>query len=433
MITRLTFILLFLASFGVVKGQKLISIEDAISIALKNNFDILVARNDADIDKTNNTAGNAGMLPTLQVNGSGSYSINNLHQELSSGTTNITNGTKATGFSASTKLLWTLYDGGKMFVTRNKLTEIEAQGEIQYQGQVLSTIYDVISAYYNIIRQKQILTSTNEVINYNKLRLTIAQASFNAGSADRTDLLQAQIDLNVTMENAINQQYVIDAAIKTLNLLLGKDASEITEVTDSIPLNYTPDEALLKQKLFSENASVKVFQKQVDIARLSLKEFDAGFLPKVSFDAGYYLSQTENSKGTTSLNRTNGPQLGASVTIPIFSAGENKRKTTTSKIQIESAEYDLQQVKLQVNTELSNALKGFENQQKLRKIEMENKELTKTNIEISIQRLRLGQSTSLELHMAQESYAQSCTRLINFDYNLKIAEIKLKQLIATLQ
>jgi len=433
MISRLTFILLFLASFMVVRGQNAITIEDAIGIALKNNFDILVARNDADIDKANNTAGNAGMLPTLSVNGSGSYDINNIHQELSSGTINNTNGITSTGFSASTRLLWTLYDGGKMFVTRNKLAEIDAQGEIQYQGQVLSTIYDVISAYYNIIRQKQILTSINEVINYNKQRLTIAQAAFNAGSFDRTDVLQAQIDLNVTMENAINQQYVIEAARKTLNQLLGKDASELTEVTDSIPLDYSPDEALLKQKLFSENTSVKIFQKQVDIARLSLNEFNSGFLPKVNFDAGYYLSQTENSKGTTSLSRTNGPQFGASVTIPIFSAGENKRKTTTAKLQVESAEYDLQQVKLQVNTELSNALKGFENQQKLRQIETENKELTKTNIEISIQRLRLGQSTSLELHMAQENYAQSCTRLINFEYNLKVAEIKLKQLIATLQ
>lgn len=65
-------------------------------------------------------------------------------------------------------------------------------------------------------------------------------------------------------------------------------------------------------------------------------------------------------------------------------------------------------------------------------IEKENNELNKEYIEICLQRLRLGQSTSLELHQAQDSYVQSSTRLINFEYNMKMAEIKLKQLIATL-
>jgi outer membrane protein TolC len=131
-------------------------------------------------------------------------------------------------------------------------------------------------------------------------------------------------------------------------------------------------------------------------------------------------------------NRSIGPQLGGNIVIPLYLAGENKRKVSVAKLQLQSAEYDLQNVKLQVNTDLLNAITGFNNQRQLMEIEKENNELSKENIEICLQRLRLGQSTSLELHQAQDSYAQSCTRLINFEYNLKIAEIKLKQLIATL-
>lgn len=432
MTNKLTFVLLLLIPFGQLWAQNVVTVEEAVSIALKNNFDILVARNDADVAKINNTAGNAGMLPTLQVNGSGSYELNNVRQKISNGTTNNYNSISSTGLSAGTTLSWTLFDGGKMFVTKSKLAEIEALGEVQYKEQVLSTVYEVIAAYYDLIRQKQVLNSINEVITYNKERVTIAQAGYNAGSLIRTDLLQAKIDLNVTMENAINQQYTIDAARKTLNLVLGKDASEMTEVTDSIPLNYTPDEEMLKQKIFSDNTTVQAFQKQIDIARLSLREFNAGFLPKVNFDAGYYFSQTDNSKGSTLNNRTYGPQLGGSVSIPIFSAGENKRKTAVAKIQVESSEYDLQRIKLQVNTELLNALTGFNNQKKLMQIEKENNELNKEYIEICLQRLRLGQSTSLELHQAQDSYAQSSARLINFEYNLKVAEIRLKQLVSSL-
>jgi len=81
-------------------------------------------------------------------------------------------------------------------------------------------------------------------------------------------------------------------------------------------------------------------------------------------------------------------------------------------------------------TELQNTLKDFENQHKLLEIETENKALAKENFEISLERLRLGQTNSLEVHLAQEQYVLSCTRLVNFQYNLKIAETKLKQLVA---
>ena len=82
--------------------------------------------------------------------------------------------------------------------------------------------------------------------------------------------------------------------------------------------------------------------------------------------------------------------------------------------------------------ELENALSEFDVQLKLLEIERENNELTKENLKISLERLRLGQTTSLEVHQAQESYIQSCTRLVNFEYALKIAEIKIKLLLATL-
>jgi outer membrane protein TolC len=63
-------------------------------------------------------------------------------------------------------------------------------------------------------------------------------------------------------------------------------------------------------------------------------------------------------------------------------------------------------------------------------IEKNNHSLTKENLDISIQRLRLGETTTLETKLAQESFQDSLTRLLNFEYNLKVAETKLKQLLA---
>jgi Outer membrane protein len=413
-------------------AQKTLTIDEAIKTALKNNYDILVAGNDADIAKVSNTAGNAGMLPTVGITGSGNYGVSNTTQKASGGTETNYPSLSTTTLSAGAQLNWNLYDGGKMFVTKSKLNEIQSLGEIQFKDKVLQTLFNVIAAYYDVVRQKQQLNSINESLNYNRSRVTIAQAGFNAGSMLKSDLLQSKIDLNVTEENAINQKFMIESALKTLNQLLGRNPDEQFQIVDSIPLGYSPDKADLLQKVNSANTSILSFQKQIDIARLALKESRSAYLPTLSFKGGYYLSHTANSAGSVLQTNSNGPQVGATLAIPIYNAGETKRKETAARIQAQSAEYELQNIKLQVNTELTNTLTEFENQQELLKIETENNELAKENIQISIERLKHGQATSLEVHLVQEDYVQSNTRLINFRYNLKLAETKLKQLVANL-
>jgi outer membrane protein len=429
---RIRILILSLMTFSSIRAQQILSIDDAISVALKNNFDILVSRNEADISKINNTPGNAGMLPDINIAGNGNYEINDVHQEYSDGTFSDINPLNKTALNAGVEINWTLFDGGKMFVAKAKLTEIETLGEIRYKEQVLQTVYEVIAAYYDIVRQKQQLASIIEVMNFNQERVKIAQTGYTAGSLVKTDLLQAKIDYNVTKENAIHQQFVIDAARKNLNVLLSKNTEEYFEVSDSIPLSYFPEKDKLIRQIDSANTSILAFQKQLDISRLALKENQSAYFPTVNFKAGYYFSQNNNSVGSVLKNNSTGPLIGGTVVFPLYSSGDTRRKISIAKIQFQSAEYDLQQIKIQKNTELKNALTDFENHQQLLEIEKENNDLTRENLEISLQRLRLGQTTSLEVHQSQDDYVQSCTRLINFQYNLKIAEINLKQLVAAL-
>ena len=414
-------------------AQNVLTVDEAVSIALKNNYDILVAHNDASIDKVNNTTGNAGMLPNVSITGSDSYSPgSNIEQKLPGGISSSISDSKSNIINATAGLNWTLFDGGKMFVTKKKLSEIQDLGEIQFKEQVLQTEYNVILAYYDVIRQKQELASINEVITYNLERVKISQTSYNAGLSSKTSLLQAKIDLNVYQENAINQQSVIIAAKRALNKFLGRGADILFDVPDSIPLNYIPDKKGLAQKLDSFNTSILASQKQINVSKLSLKEMNTLLLPKINFNAGYGISQSNTPTGATLIYRSYGPQIGGSISIPIFQAGNANRQIKTAKIQLQSAEYDLENTKLQINEQLLNALTQFENQKQLLSIEKDNSVLAKENLEITIQRLRLGQTTSLEVSLAEGSFVDSLTRLISFEYNLKVAETKLKQLIAGL-
>jgi outer membrane protein len=424
--------LLFTISYTTILAQDLLSSGEAVSIALKNNYDILVARNNSEVAKINNTAGNAGMLPDLAITASDNYSVNNVDQKFSSGPEVKTTGTHSNSLSSGIELSWTLFDGGKMFVTKNRLNEIQVLGEIQFKDQVLQTVYNVIVAYYDVVRQKQQLVSIEEVIKANQTMVNILQTSFGAGLSPKTNLLQAQIDLNVYMENAINQQAVIIASKRNLNQLLSRDANIVFEVSDSIPLNYVPDKNELLQKLYARNTSILTRQKQVEIAKLSLKEFKTAQLPSLFFNAGYNFQRINSPAGSLIMNQNIGPQIGGTLSIPLYQSGNALRQIATARLQLKSTEFGLESIKLAVNTELQNTLTDFENQQRLLEIEKSNMALARENLNITMERLRLAQTTSVELHQAQESYVNSLTRLTDFEYNLKVAETRLKQLLSEL-
>ncbi|MBN1182064.1 MAG: TolC family protein [Bacteroidales bacterium] len=418
-----------ISSFGY--AQKILTIEEAVNIAMKNNYNILVAWNEADIAKANNTPGNAGMLPSVNISSSGNYESNNVYQEQSSGEITEYNPLTSTSLNAGAQLTWTLYDGGKMFVTKQKLSEIQALGEIKFRESVVQTLFDVYATYYDIVKQKHQLAFINEVINLNQERVIIAQTGFDAGTMAKTDLLQAKIDLNVALENAINQEYVIITTKNELKVLLGVTPEDDFDVSDSIPFADIPDRDDIIQKIDSTNTRILAYKKQLEITGLSLKEANRLFYPKIDLRAGYYYMQTNNSDGSVLQNSYTGPQIGGTITIPLFNGNETRRKVQIAQLEMESAKYDLQNILLQVDKELENALTEFENQKKLMEIEKENNELARENFEISLQRMKLGQTNTLEVHQAQENFVQSSTRLFNFEYNLKLAELKLKQLLAS--
>jgi outer membrane protein TolC len=130
------------------------------------------------------------------------------------------------------------------------------------------------------------------------------------------------------------------------------------------------------------------------------------------------------------LNRTSGPYIGGAISIPVYQSGEISRRIANAKLQMESAQYDLDNATRQAEARLRNSIDEFESQNRLLLIEKNNSLLAKENLDISMQRMRLGQSTSLELRQAEESYEEARTRQINIEYNLKMAETSLKQLLA---
>ncbi|HOU46299.1 MAG TPA: TolC family protein, partial [Chitinophagales bacterium] len=99
-------------------AQELLTPEDAVSYSLNKNFDIILAKNDADISKINNNKATAGMFPKINVTTGDVFNLSNVNQKFTTGQTVNKNWVPINSFNAGLNMNWTIFDGMKMFATK---------------------------------------------------------------------------------------------------------------------------------------------------------------------------------------------------------------------------------------------------------------------------------------------------------------------------
>lgn len=413
-------------------AQDVLSVEDAIEAALKSNYDIETARLDSTSYAIDNAYANALFLPGLSGTATRIFNHNNQNQKLSDGSIKQRNGIKSNNLSASVNLNWTIFDGLRMFATREKLAEFQRLGEFTIKEQVVTTVAAVINNYYDVVRQKQQLKAIEEQISISDERVKLADKKFSVGLGAKPELLQAKVDLNAQLAAQLTQQTLIAQLKEQLNQLIGFSISKSYEVADSIPFNPQLQLNSIRNNVEITNPTLLLAKKNIDISRLTLRENKADLFPTVSLNSAYNFSRTNNAEVintfTPLFNQNKGLNYGLSVNVPILNGFNTRRLIRQSKLDVRVQEVNYTNQLSKIDVGLNNAFKDYELYKKLLKLEEENILLAKENVNIALERFRLGISTNLELREAQISLEQGYDRLIAARYNTKVAETELLRL-----
>ena len=278
---------------GSLQAQKLLTLEDAISIALKNNYDIQLSRNDSAIAALDYSYRNWLFAPRLNASVGNVWNNNHQNQE-------FTNGTKREGdvktnnLSGSVSLSWLLFDGGKMFVTRNQAQELVRLGELGIKDQVVNTVAQVINSYYIIVRQKQQLKAIEEQMSISQTRVDLTQRRLEIGVGAKPDVLQSKVDLNAQIASRFRQLTLIEELKERLNQILNAAVGTNYEVSDTIPFNNNLSLAQIQNNFEQTNTTLQLQQKNIDIAELTIKSRKADQFPLISFNSAYNYNRTNN-------------------------------------------------------------------------------------------------------------------------------------------
>src|SRR6185369_14888208 len=149
--------------FGFSFAQPTITVEEVLQMALQKNYDIQVARTTAATQFTDKRFIYGAFIPT--INGFGSYLFNNVNVRNTpwTGSEVIKNNVGSISENPNVQLVWTLFDGTKMFATRQRLLQLAELGEVNVRNQMMNTTAATMTNFYNIVRQQEQLKAIQEV------------------------------------------------------------------------------------------------------------------------------------------------------------------------------------------------------------------------------------------------------------------------------
>lgn len=428
----LSYIIVLIASPVWSQIQPVLTLEEAVALTLENNFDIRIAKNELKIDEENVTLGNAGMLPNITGTVTNNNTVLNQTQTQASGAEIEIDGAQNININYGVGIEWTIFDGFRMFARHHQLKELQNLGATELKLAVLSKVSAVYQTYFTLATQQQQLKMIDSIISVSEFRLNTAKNRFSIGKASKLEVLNAEVDLNADQSTKIqlSEQYGISKVM--LNELLVRPLDTDFKVSDTI----STDHSLLLPDLLSsaekQNPQLQLQYINKKIQEYELKQVKANRYPTVSLSGGYNLVRSQTPFGFVTESIGRNFNYGFTASLNLFDGFNQNRNEKVAKIQLENTQLQIERQTQQIQSQLASLYQSYLSNLSLLELEKKNEAIAKQNMEITLEKFKIGSVAPIEFRTAQENYGNAVIRLTTAELLTKQSEISLKELAGNL-
>ncbi len=442
MTLKIKLLFLILGSAFTSLGQDSLSVEQAVAIALKNNFDVLIGQKQIEIAEKNNKWSEAGLYPTVTIQ----VGQNNIIQDNTNNPFTFTPGVILNqNFSPTIGANVNLFSGFAVKINKQRLEQLQAQSEGNYMVVIESLISDVMRTYYSALLQKERMTLFKNIMGNAQRRLKYAEIKNQYGGNNTLELMQLKNQYLTDSTNYLLQELSYNNSLRNLVLLMNNDDKEdaslpVLSGTLDAPLAAI-DEQNAKRELASNNQNLKNQFIGIELQKTNT-EFQRSFLyPTLGLSLGVSPSfgrftqlSGGNPNGPSSINV---PSLSYSGNLNlrynVFNNWKAQRAVQVAKIQEEIAMYNLEKLKKSLSTNLTNQLNLYAIRSSLVNVSTENLNYATQAYDLAQKRFELGSINSIDLLVFQANYQNTLLQQYENLYNRLDTYLEIYRMTGKLQ
>jgi outer membrane protein len=283
--------------------EKPLTIEEVLSIALKNNPDLKQAHFRIQQAKAMTDLSHAAFWPAfgfyteyMQGDAPSSYLFKTIDQRKLPPDVNFNDPGWFENYETGLNARMNLFNSGKDYLAVQMAKKDEMIANLDRQTLENRLISQVVTTFYNTLAAEEFIDIARESVNTVSEQLRIMQVRFEGGGALKSDVLSLEVRLAQAKEQLVSSENHYKIAFTTLSTLMGLDPAMFTEWQDileksspntlSVPDTYA-DGVIDALENRPELARVR---QQVIQSRIGLDSARTGYLPRLDLMAKYYVA-----------------------------------------------------------------------------------------------------------------------------------------------
>jgi outer membrane protein len=428
-------ILLIFLPIYLLAQKNVLTLEDAIKIALENSNQVKLAQLEILKSDEKLVEARSALIPRISASGSYSRYLKKpvLFLPPDSPFGRMTGGVIEIGFDNSylgaislqmPLFSWNLYAGIRSALKGKSLAEQA------YKSITLKTIADVKKAFYGALLARENYKITKMRVDLAQDNLKNVEKMYRQGIASEYDYISAQVQYQNLLPLLIQAENNLELAKNALKLVLGIDVKEDIEIEGEMKVDSLigVDYASSLKDLYEKNPDLKQAELQVELSREIVSLEVSGHLPSLFLTGNLQYQAQANDFNFNQYRWIRTTFIGLQIQIPIFNGFGTQARIDQAQASFQQAIERLNFTKQALENELKNTIYRIE--QSGRRIESQKRavELAELGYKIARKRFESGVGTQLEVSNAEVNLAQARLNYLQAIYDYLIAMSDLEKL-----
>jgi TolC family type I secretion outer membrane protein len=307
-----------------------------------------------------------------------------------------------------------------------------AEYDLEYTKQ--NIIYIVKECYYNLLKAEKLLEVQDSTLISSEESFKNAEVRYKVGTAPKSDVLKARVQLETNKLGKIEAQNNIAIASASLNHVLGFDVDHPIKVVDNlevaeIDINYS--DAI--KNSFKFHPSLLKGASDLIAAKQAIGASSSNFLPSVSAYYSYSWRHENFNQINNFFDTDYNWSAGINLSFPVFQGFSRIAEVGKAKLTHKLYEEAFSQIKRDVTLEVKQAYFEVQHVKKKITVTQNAEEASEEDLRLNKEKYKLGAGTMLDLINAQVSYTEAQSNRIQALYDYQVAVTRLLRAMGKLE